>query len=97
MRSKFFVRAVKRGDYDSTCGCGEECGGDWNHRSELFVRQMISYTWGPRGARHWPASRAPVEILTRPIYEGGQRWHLWIPSSQVRKMATEYARRRKRR
>lgn len=101
MRSKFFVRAVKRGDYDPRNGCGcELCEGDdddWNHKSGLFVKNMVSYTWGPRGEGHWPKSRQAPEILTRKIYRDGQLWYQWIPAEQLRAMKTEYSRRRKKR
>jgi hypothetical protein len=96
MRSKFFVRAVKRGDYDPEW---EE--DDWGHTSALWVRQYVSYFWGPRGdAKPWPKSRMLPPLDVTPCRwddEGRVTAYLWRPRAKGRKLYSEYSRRRKNR
>jgi hypothetical protein len=111
MRSKFFVRAVKRGDYDPLCECAEhdtcddcltcpDCYRE-NHHSGWWIRQQISYFWGPRGdAKPWPRSRMlpPLDVIPCRWTDSGQvSLYRWRPKGEGRKMFSEYSRRRKKR
>lgn len=111
MRSKFFVRAVKRGDYDPLCECPEHDTCDaclscsecerWNHHSTAWVRQEITYFWGSRGnAKPWPASRtlAPFDAVPCAWDSAGRViFYRWRNPADGRKLFSEYSRRRKKR
>lgn len=111
MRSKFFVRALKRGDYDPLCEYCEhdtsedrlsclECDG-WNHNSPRWVRDGITYFWGRRGdAKPWPKSRTlrPMDVVPCGWRgDGTVSFYRWRPAAEVRRMHSEYSRRRKKR